>query len=145
MPSPPLQRLQVEAGEFTDSEIIVMLGENGTGKTTFIRMLAGMLKPGEVHGGGGGEAMHGEGRATGAQGAVPGSPPRPPLPPDPGSRVLSPASFLVPPVLCATSCPRTLTKLPAPPFLQTTNWKLTWTSLPCRTNLRRSRPSSPAR
>ena len=32
--------LTVEAGEFTDSEIIVMLGENGTGKTTFIRMLA---------------------------------------------------------------------------------------------------------
>ena len=37
---------QVEAGSFTDSEILVMLGENGTGKTTFIRMLAGMLKPG---------------------------------------------------------------------------------------------------
>ena len=33
--------MNVEAGSFTDSEIIVMLGENGTGKTTFIRMLAG--------------------------------------------------------------------------------------------------------
>ncbi|KAI8911145.1 P-loop containing nucleoside triphosphate hydrolase protein [Gorgonomyces haynaldii] len=36
--------LNVCAGEFTDSEIIVMLGQNGTGKTTFIRMLAGVLK-----------------------------------------------------------------------------------------------------
>ncbi|XP_057448837.1 ABC transporter E family member 2-like [Lotus japonicus] len=32
--------LRVVEGEFTDSQIIVMLGENGTGKTTFIRMLA---------------------------------------------------------------------------------------------------------
>ena len=47
LPPPPHHpSLQVEAGSFTDSEIIVMLGENGTGKTTFIRMLAGMLKPG---------------------------------------------------------------------------------------------------
>ncbi|KAG0231618.1 Fe-S cluster-binding ribosome biosynthesis protein [Actinomortierella wolfii] len=38
-------KLNVEAGQFTDSEIIVMLGENGTGKTTFIRLLAGVLKP----------------------------------------------------------------------------------------------------
>ena len=39
--------LHVEAGSFTDSEIVVMLGENGTGKTTFIRMLAGLLKSDE--------------------------------------------------------------------------------------------------
>lgn len=37
--------LQVCEGQFTDSEIIVMLGENGTGKSTFIRMMAGILKP----------------------------------------------------------------------------------------------------
>ncbi|OCK88425.1 P-loop containing nucleoside triphosphate hydrolase protein [Cenococcum geophilum 1.58] len=37
--------LKVEAGQFTDSEIIVMMGENGTGKTTFCKMLAGAEKP----------------------------------------------------------------------------------------------------
>merc|ERR1712176_1752829 len=42
--------LKVEAGEFTDTEIIVLLGENGTGKTTFIRMLAGLTKPDEQEG-----------------------------------------------------------------------------------------------
>jgi len=38
-------KLSIEAGSFSDSEIIVMLGENGTGKTTFVRMLAGVMKP----------------------------------------------------------------------------------------------------
>ena len=37
-------KLEIRSGEFTDSEIIVMLGENGMGKTTFIRMLAGALE-----------------------------------------------------------------------------------------------------
>ncbi|KAI1357716.1 P-loop containing nucleoside triphosphate hydrolase protein [Xylaria arbuscula] len=37
--------LKIDAGDFTDSEIIVMFGENGTGKTTFCKMLAGVLKP----------------------------------------------------------------------------------------------------
>lgn len=37
--------LTIDAGEFTNSQIIVMMGENGTGKTTFCKMLAGALKP----------------------------------------------------------------------------------------------------
>lgn len=37
--------LSVDAGNFSDSEIIVLLGENGTGKTTFISMLAGKIAP----------------------------------------------------------------------------------------------------
>lgn len=34
-------KLTIEGGKFTDSEIIVMLGENGMGKTTFVKLLAG--------------------------------------------------------------------------------------------------------
>ncbi|XP_024318095.1 ABC transporter E family member 2 isoform X2 [Brachypodium distachyon] len=41
-------KLSVTQGSFNDSQIIVMLGENGTGKTTFIRMLAGEVKPDKV-------------------------------------------------------------------------------------------------
>lgn len=37
--------LTIKPGKFTDSEIIVMMGENGTGKTTFCRLLAGAEKP----------------------------------------------------------------------------------------------------
>ncbi|KAK3156609.1 hypothetical protein QOZ80_2AG0109480 [Eleusine coracana subsp. coracana] len=38
-------KLSVMEGSFNDSQIVVMLGENGTGKTTIIRMLAGQVKP----------------------------------------------------------------------------------------------------
>jgi ATP-binding cassette, sub-family E, member 1 len=38
-------KLSVDAGKFKPSECMVMLGQNGTGKTTFIKMLAGILKP----------------------------------------------------------------------------------------------------
>eukprot|EP01068_Selenidium_serpulae_P015857 Selendium_serpulae@DN6249_c0_g2_i3.p1 len=38
-------KLKVCEGSFSDSEIVVMLGQNGTGKSTFIRMMAGLLKP----------------------------------------------------------------------------------------------------
>ncbi|XP_022680210.1 ABC transporter E family member 2 isoform X1 [Setaria italica] len=41
-------KLSVMNGSFTGSQIIVLLGENGTGKTTFIRMLEGRVKPDKV-------------------------------------------------------------------------------------------------
>lgn len=37
-------KLTVEEGSFGQSEIIVLLGQNGTGKTTFVKMLAGLIE-----------------------------------------------------------------------------------------------------
>jgi ATP-binding cassette subfamily E protein 1 len=36
--------LTIEPGEFTTSQIVMLLGENGTGKTTFVKILAGLDK-----------------------------------------------------------------------------------------------------
>ena len=38
-------KLSVEGGCFSPSETVVMLGQNGTGKTPMIKMLAGLLAP----------------------------------------------------------------------------------------------------
>jgi ATP-binding cassette subfamily E protein 1 len=37
-------KLNIEEGTFNNCEIVVLLGENGTGKTTFVRLLAGDKK-----------------------------------------------------------------------------------------------------
>ena len=36
--------LDIEAGDFSTSQIVMLLGENGTGKTTFVKILAGVDK-----------------------------------------------------------------------------------------------------
>lgn len=41
----PNFNLEVRSGSIKSSEITVLLGENGTGKTTFIKMLSGIIKP----------------------------------------------------------------------------------------------------
>lgn len=38
-------KLHVDAGDFSDSEIIVLLGENGMGKTTLVQLLGGKMDP----------------------------------------------------------------------------------------------------
>jgi len=38
-------KLSVQPGSFKPSEIIMMFGQNGTGKTTLIKLLAGIIKP----------------------------------------------------------------------------------------------------
>ena len=37
-------KLRIEPGNFSDAQITVLLGENGTGKTQFARLLAGIIK-----------------------------------------------------------------------------------------------------
>jgi ATP-binding cassette, sub-family E, member 1 len=36
-------KISIQPGEFYQGNITIMLGENGTGKTTLIKMLAGVL------------------------------------------------------------------------------------------------------
>ena len=40
--------VEVRGGRFQSSEIVVLLGENGTGKSTFVHMIAGLLKPDNI-------------------------------------------------------------------------------------------------
>ncbi|KAE8541480.1 hypothetical protein D1P53_002841 [Cryptococcus gattii VGV] len=41
-------KLHVDEGEYSDSEILVMLGENGMGKTTLVQLLGGKMEPDEA-------------------------------------------------------------------------------------------------
>mmetsp|Transcript_13682 Transcript_13682/g.25328 ORF Transcript_13682/g.25328 Transcript_13682/m.25328 type:complete len:626 (+) Transcript_13682:89-1966(+) len=51
-------KLNVTAGGFNTSEIVVLLGENGCGKTTLVRMIAGLMLPdGEEEGANGSSAI----------------------------------------------------------------------------------------
>ncbi|KAL0863372.1 hypothetical protein Bca101_042490 [Brassica carinata] len=43
-------KLEVKGGEFDDGQILLVLGDNRTGKSTFIRMLAGLLPPDKLEG-----------------------------------------------------------------------------------------------
>lgn len=40
-------KLTVEGGAFTPCEIVVLLGENGTGKSTLVTLMAGRRQPDE--------------------------------------------------------------------------------------------------
>jgi len=37
--------LSIESGKFNNSDIIVLMGENGMGKTSFVKIIGGLLKP----------------------------------------------------------------------------------------------------
>ncbi|CAE6088207.1 unnamed protein product [Arabidopsis arenosa] len=43
-------KLEVMEGEFTDCQVSVVLGENGSGKTTFLQLLADIVPPNYVEG-----------------------------------------------------------------------------------------------
>lgn len=51
--------LRVDAGSFVDGEITVMLGQNGTGKSTFLKLLAGRLRADDADGTDGVHGVHG--------------------------------------------------------------------------------------
>jgi ATP-binding cassette subfamily E protein 1 len=38
-------KLSINSGYYSNSEIVVLLGENGTGKTSFVRLLGNIIKP----------------------------------------------------------------------------------------------------